>query len=136
MVSMKRPSRGERWSATTTRQIGFFLLPTRVRRSRTDIGRRRLAAAHELLQGGHLALLQLAHELLHLLELLDEPPDRLDRGARAAGDPPPPRAVDDPGVAALGRGHRQDDRLDAVELALVDVELAELLAHPRHHAQQ
>src|SRR5919197_5987783 len=37
MVSMKRPSRGERWSATTTLQIGFFLLPTRVRRTRTDI---------------------------------------------------------------------------------------------------
>ena len=34
-VSMMRPSRGERWSATTTRQIGSFLPPTRVSRSRT-----------------------------------------------------------------------------------------------------
>ena len=31
-VSMKRPSRGERWSATTTRQMGSFLPPTRVSR--------------------------------------------------------------------------------------------------------
>ena len=34
-TSMNRPSRGERWSAATTRQIGFFLPPTRVSLSRT-----------------------------------------------------------------------------------------------------
>src|SRR3954463_4177895 len=32
---MTRPSRGERWSATTTRQTGFFLPPTRVSLTRT-----------------------------------------------------------------------------------------------------
>src|SRR3954453_962408 len=32
---MTRPSRGERWSATTTRQIGFFFPPTRVSLTRT-----------------------------------------------------------------------------------------------------
>jgi hypothetical protein len=38
MVSITRPSRGERWSATTTRQIGFFFEPTRVNLNRTAIG--------------------------------------------------------------------------------------------------
>ena len=36
IVSITRPSRGERWSATTTRQIGSFLPPTRVSLSLTD----------------------------------------------------------------------------------------------------
>src|SRR5215210_3227165 len=79
IVSMKRPSRGERWSATTTRQIGFFLLPTRVSLTRTDMRRERLATARQLLQRGHLALRELAHDLLHLPELLDQLGDGLDR---------------------------------------------------------
>src|ERR687883_646881 len=41
-----------------------------------------------------------------------------------------------PEPRAIRRGHREDDRLDAVELALVDVELAELLTHPGDHSQQ
>src|SRR5690349_1348286 len=32
MISMKRPSRGDRPSATTTRYVGCFFLPTRMRR--------------------------------------------------------------------------------------------------------
>src|SRR6476646_8581145 len=32
MVSMMRPSRGDRASATTTRYVGCFFLPTRIRR--------------------------------------------------------------------------------------------------------
>src|SRR5215471_5154020 len=32
MISMKRPSRGLRPSATTTRYVGCFFLPTRIRR--------------------------------------------------------------------------------------------------------
>src|ERR1700684_1343844 len=36
IVSITRPSRGERWSATTTRQMGSFLPPTRVSLSLTD----------------------------------------------------------------------------------------------------
>src|SRR5919106_6672109 len=98
---MKRPSRGERWSATTTRQIGFFLLPTRVSRTRTDIERRRLATARQLLQGRHLPARELAHQLSHLPELLDELGDRLDRGARAARDPPTAGSVDDRGFPPL-----------------------------------
>src|SRR5215211_7508745 len=99
---MKRPSRGERWSATTTRQIGFFLPPTRVSRSRTDMAAEdspcghpartlmrlapsgRLAGtARQLLQRGHLAARDLPHQLLHLGELPDEVAHRLDGGPRA-----------------------------------------------------
>src|SRR5918994_3968160 len=133
---MKRPSRGERWSATTTRQIGFFLLPTRVSRTRTDIERGRLATARELLQGRHLPARHLAHQLLHLPELLHELGHRLHRGPGTASDPPPPRAVDDRGIRALGGRHREDDGLQTVELALVHLERTELLADAGHEPQQ
>src|SRR5436309_8415722 len=39
IVSIVRPSRGERLSATTIRQIGFFLDPTRLSLIRTAIDR-------------------------------------------------------------------------------------------------
>src|SRR5829696_5002113 len=147
---MKRPSRGERWSETTTRQIGFFLLPTRVRRTRTAIERERLAeaagfarrpamllsSAGQLLQRWHLPACDLLHDFLHLPELLHELRDSLDGGAGAAGDPAPARAVDDLRVGALLRSHRADDGLEAVELLLVHVQVAELAAHPRHHLEQ
>src|SRR3954468_16831748 len=111
---MNRPSRGERWSATTTPQIGVFLLPTRVSRTRTLIDAVRLATAGQLTQVGHLPLRQRAHQLLHLAELLHELAHGLNRGPPAAGDPRPPGAVDDARVGALLRGHRLDDRLQAV----------------------
>src|SRR5438874_10595045 len=74
IVSIVRPSRGERWSATTTLQIGFFLLPTLRSRILTDMRRRRLEdhsphAPHELLGVRHLALGHLLHQLVHLTEL-------------------------------------------------------------------
>src|SRR4051812_44243453 len=121
---MTRPSRGERESATTIRQIGSLRPPTRVSLIRTAIGADRLATlAHHGLQIGHLALAELLHELLHLSELLDELVDVLDRRARPARDSQPPRALDEVGPAALQRRHREDDRLDAVELALVDLDV-------------
>src|SRR3954451_11317041 len=141
---MKRPSRGERWSATTTRQIGSFLPPTRVSLSRTAMRsfraskrRRRLAGLpHERPEVRHLAASDLAHELAHLVELLHELVDRLDARARALRDPQPSRALDELRAPALLGGHRQDDRLDAVELALVDFHLRELMAgQAGHHAQ-
>src|SRR5215207_8070836 len=147
---MKRPSRGERWSATTTRQIGFCLLPTRVRRTRTDIERERLAdaaghtrarrllspAARQLLQRWHLAARDLLHHLAHLPELLHELRHGLHGGAGAACYPPPARAVDDLRVRPLLRRHRADDRLEPVELLLVHVERPELRADPGHHLQE
>src|ERR671932_351171 len=146
MVSITRPSRGERWSATTTRQTGFLRLPTRVSLTRTaksqitSFARKRrrptLATTRELRQRGHLAPGELAHHLLHLAELLDELVDRVDRGARALGDATPPRAVEQRRVRALLGRHRRDDRLDSVELALVDLQPGELSAHAGDHAQQ
>src|SRR5215210_8449777 len=144
---MKRPSRGERWSATTTRQIGFLLLPTRVSLTRTLIEGARLEqtrrtrpsralallAAGQLLQVGQLAARQLAHQLPHLAELLDQLPDRLHGRARAARDALAAGAVDEPGVGALLGCHRLDDRLQPVELALVEVDVAELLGPPGPH---
>src|SRR4051794_39097685 len=137
---MTRPSRGERWSATTTRQTGFFLLPTRVSLTRTAKLRSplrnqsraqaaparapTLAATGQLLQVRHLPRLHRAHHLLQLAELLDELVHGLDVGPRAERDPAPARAVEDAGIAALLGGHRCDDRLEPVEVAVVDLEVA------------
>src|SRR4051794_21139585 len=99
---MDRPSRGERLSATTTRHTGSLRPPTRVSLMLTAIGSERVAAvgsapalAHHGAEVGHLALLQPAHELAHLAELLDELVDLLDRGPRARGDACPAPALDD-----------------------------------------
>src|SRR5919112_3267058 len=112
---MKRPSRGERRSATTTRHTGSLRPPTRVSLMLTDMRRASLAVAHELAEVGELALLHPLHQLAHLAELLDELVDLLDRGAGALRDPQPPGALDQLGMAPLVGRHRVDDRLDAVE---------------------
>src|ERR1700712_1587417 len=99
---MNRPSRGERLSATTTRHWGSFFPPTRVSRMLTAISAgegRGLALPHQLTQIGHLALLDPAHELAHLVELLDELVDLLDRRPGALGDAQPARALDQLRVA-------------------------------------
>ena len=82
IVSIVRPSRGERLSATTMRQIGFLREPTRLSLIRTAIGpqvtedaapRGRQQAersAHQLLRVRHLALGELLQHLLHLAKLL------------------------------------------------------------------
>src|SRR4051794_40382186 len=131
-ISMIRPSRGDRWSAATMRQIGSFLPPTRVSLSRTATGflskicpLRLSGLPHERPEAGHLAPAQLLHDLAHLAELLDELVDRLDVRAGPAGDAQAARSLDELGPAALLRRHRQDDRLDAVELALVDLQALE-----------
>ena len=49
--------------------------------------------------------------------------------------PQPPLAVDHDRLRALQRRHREHDRLDAPELPLVDVDVAELLAEARDHLQ-
>src|SRR3954454_141134 len=112
MVSIMRPSRGERRSATPTRKTGSFFPPTRVRRMETDMTARQdseLPLPHERAEVGHLPRAQALHQLAHLAELLDELVDLLDGRARALGDPEPPRALDQLGPAALLRGHREDD---------------------------
>src|SRR3954469_15132914 len=121
---MKRPSRGERLSATTTRHTGSLRPPTRVSLMLTAItdgepsgrfvGGRAGSSPHHRAEVGHLALLQPAHELAHLAELLDQLVDLLHRRAGAVGDTRPAPALDDVRPPALLRRHRQDDRLDAV----------------------
>src|SRR5215475_14141051 len=79
IVSIVRPSRGERLSATTMRQIGFFFDPTRLSLIRTAMSGGRLAspdlragcAPHhrrQLLLVGCLAGGDVAHQLAHLVE--------------------------------------------------------------------
>src|SRR5918994_5647145 len=131
---MKRPSRGLRPSVATTRQIGLLRAPTRVSLSLTakskpffegswkGYGSRGLPAApHQLLHRGHLALLERAHHLLHLAELLDQLVHGLHAGAGARRDALAARPVDDLRAPPLLVRHGGHDRLDAVQLALVDL---------------
>ena len=63
---------------------------------------------------------ELADELLHLLELAQEPV-HVRYGRPAAGrDPPAAAGLDDVRFAPLGRRHGIDDRLDPLHLAVVD----------------
>src|ERR1700686_3461572 len=146
MVSITRPSRGERWSATTTRHMGSLLPPTRVSLSLTDtvssllVARllpaelrrcarqrpRSASAARERADIRDPAAPDLAHHLAHLAELLDQAIDVLNGGPRAAGDPQPARPLDQLRAAALLGGHRQDDRLNPVQLALVHFHILHL----------
>src|SRR4051812_13061651 len=74
------------------------------------------------------------HHLARLEEPVDEAVDVGDLAPRAARDPRPARAVDHLGVGPLGRRHRLDDRLEPVDLTLVEVlELLAELAHPGQH---
>ena len=71
---------------------------------------------------GHLALPHLLHHLLHHLARLEQLVDLLHGRARAARDPLAAVAVDHVRDRALARRHREHDRLDALQPALVDVE--------------
>src|SRR5919197_6290589 len=78
------------------------------------------------------------HHLSGLGELLEQVVDLVRGGARPAGDPQPPASAADSGVPPLLRGHRADDRLRPGELALVDLQILELLLRardPRQHGQ-
>src|SRR5919206_4683249 len=121
---MKRPSRGERRSATTTRHTGSFFPPTRVSRMLTAISARqdsgldhRLPLAHQSTDVRHLALLDPAHHLAHLVELLDQLVDLLDVGPRALGDPQAAGALDRLRMVPLVGGNREDGPPDPVQLA-------------------
>src|SRR4051794_1262204 len=78
------------------------------------------AARDHARQPAHSATRQLAHQLLHLAELLDQPVDLGKAGPGSASYPSPPRGVEDLGVASLLGRHRLDDRLGPLELAAVD----------------
>src|SRR5438045_1868881 len=104
MISMNRPSRGERESVTTTRYDGRRVEPARLSRIDTDTwsppecgkARRHLHARDLPLES-----FELLHHLPELRVLLEEPVDVLHSRAAAAGDALPPAAVDGLGMAAL-----------------------------------
>src|SRR5436309_14069466 len=121
MFSMNRPSRGDRLSAATTRYVGCFFFPIRIRRSFTAtsvfLGRFRPCQSNSSVElrparrplGGdpatllsllalaahHPAEAHLAHHALHVLELLQQQVDLGGGRPAAVGDPEPPRPVDD-----------------------------------------
>src|SRR3954451_10877482 len=100
---MKRPSRGERLSATTTRQTGSFFPPTRVSLMLTDIAAATLAKAPRLAQRQRAVRLEL----------------------------PQAQEGDDP-LGAAARGERDEDPLELREVARDDREQrVGLPRHPR-----
>src|SRR5690349_20793823 len=123
MISMNRPSRGDSWSATTMRYSGIFLRPTRRSRMRVAMsvpecpgltGER--PTPEGKLHAHAPGLSHALHYLLHLLELRQQRIHFLHRAPAALGDPEPPLAVDDVGVGALLRRHRQHDGFHVLEL--------------------
>src|SRR2546428_5505048 len=110
MISMNRPSRGERESATTTRYAGFRFEPIRRNRIATTLSP---PHSHGETRKRPALPLDLLHQFSELRELLEQPVDVLHRGAAAARDALPAAAADDLRVASLTRGHRRDDRVEA-----------------------
>src|SRR5439155_190413 len=80
-----------------------------------------------------LRLAQALGRLLHLLARGQELVHLLDRGPASLRDPRAARAVEDLGAATLVGRHREDDRLDTVELLVVDVDALKLLPEPGNH---
>src|SRR2546428_10419947 len=123
---MKRPSRGERESATTTRYAGRFVVPVRLSRIVTaTFSPPRRRKSWEILQARELPLhaFELLHDLPELGELLEKPVHVLHARAAAARDPLAAAAVDDLGVAPLAVRHRADDRVEPVEVRRFAVEV-------------
>src|SRR5262245_10275732 len=97
MISMNRPSRGLCESATTTRYVGCFFLPTRIKRILTDTDK---LLEQRKAERGRLAAQRRAHRL-GLTSWAEARgsrprPDRRDHrspaGAGRTDSPPPPRA--------------------------------------------
>src|SRR5215211_5232062 len=94
IVSIVRPSRGERWSATTTLQIGFFLDPTLRSLILTDMRRRRLDDRGANASGAADAIRVVHLAQVGVTVVLDEQPDvstrrdrdRLSAAVAARGD--------------------------------------------------
>src|SRR5665811_959029 len=136
MVSMKRPSRGARESATTMRYVGCFLLPLRVSLIAVAICHllfvtleypRMVDAAASHAQHlervlRHLARPQLLHHLLHLLELVQQLVHGLYVVARATRDAATPAPVDRVGVPPLLDCHGVNDSLNPVEGGVVHLQ--------------
>src|SRR2546421_2517567 len=138
---MKRPSRGERESATTTRYDGRRVEPIRLSRIDTatwsppECWKARQVHAREL----SLESLELFHHLSELRVLLEQAVDVLHGRPAAPSDPLASAAVDDLRMAPLARRHGRDDGVEAAEIGLLSVQLARRglhqLAEPRDHAE-
>src|SRR5881398_3262768 len=139
MISMKRPSRGARESATTTRYRGRLFEPSRLSRMATATlsppRHRKAAQALQLAQSAFHRF-ELLHHLLELCELLEQPVDVLHIRAAAARDALAAGAVDDLGTAPHVGRHRADDRVEPAEIRLLPGQLlGRALEHLRQHAQ-
>src|SRR4029434_2865453 len=122
---MKRPSRGERESLTTTRYRGRLLEPSRRSRIATTSSPPQGRKAGQALQLAELAFhaFELLHHLSELRELLEQPVHVLHAGAAAPRDALAAAAVDDLRTLALVHGHRRDDRVEAPHVGCLAVHL-------------
>src|SRR5882757_957705 len=102
--------------------MAIFFSPPLVLLARA-LGRTRPTRRHAVRHGRDAARRELLHQFTHLAVLLEHLVDLLHARPGARGDPFAARAVDHGGLATLLRRHREDDRLDTVELALVDLRI-------------
>src|SRR5262245_51990836 len=142
MISMNRPSRGDRESATTTRYAGRLDEPALLSRIDTDTSSppgegKPWHALHAAQPSLH--PLELLHHLPELRILLQEPVHVLHAGAAAPRDALAAATVDDVRMAPLPRRHGRDDGVEAPDVRgfLVELlrggalhELAETGDHP------
>ena len=71
-----------------------------------------------------------------MLKLFEEIIQLLDVFPGSPGNSFLPVRVDQVGVGPLGRGHRVDQGLNALEGIVADVQVLDLTTHPRDHPQQ
>src|SRR5512145_1444908 len=97
MISMNRPSRGERESVTTTRYVGRFVVPVRLSLMETDTSSPPQCGKARELHAGRLAgqAFELFHHPAQLPELLEQPVDVLHGRPAPPGDALAPAPVDD-----------------------------------------
>src|SRR2546425_4932933 len=131
MISMNRPSRGDRESVTTTRYAGRRLDPIRLSRIETTC----LPPCHGKSRERSFAF-ELLHHLSKLRVLLQQPVHVLHARAAAARDPLAARSIDHVGMRSLSGRHRRDDRVEAPEIGLFGAEFlrraAQRLAERQH----
>ena len=85
---MNLPSRGDADSATTTRYVGWFLLPNRLKRILTTLHLLSLANWNLKPFRHALPAAELLHHLLHLTELIQQLVYFLNRGSASQGKAP------------------------------------------------
>src|SRR5215510_5100741 len=122
---MKRPSRGARESATTTRYDGRRERPARLSRMQTTVSPprhgKRWQPAHLAELAAH--ALELPHHLPELRVLLEQPVHVLHVRPATPRDALTPAPVDDLGMRALGGSHGGDDGVEAAEVGGLVVHL-------------